>query len=114
MLLNIFFYSVKATHETLPQPDAAALEAFCVVMRDSTDGPQLAAQALAARIHSTNAREALLALTMLDRCMRRCDSNFHAEVGKFRFLNEMIKLVSPKYFADRTAPEVRTRVCTPY
>ncbi|XP_045447932.1 ADP-ribosylation factor-binding protein GGA3 [Melitaea cinxia] len=101
---------LKATHETLPQPDAAALEAFCVVMRDSTDGPQLAAQALAARIHSTNAREALLALTMLDRCMRRCDSNFHAEVGKFRFLNEMIKLVSPKYFADRTAPEVRTRV----
>ncbi|CAH2096017.1 unnamed protein product [Euphydryas editha] len=101
---------LKATHETLPQPDAAALEAFCVVMRDSADGPQLAAQALAARIHSSNAREALLALTMLDRCMRRCDSNFHAEVGKFRFLNEMIKLVSPKYFADRTAPEVRTRV----
>ncbi|XP_050351203.1 ADP-ribosylation factor-binding protein GGA2 [Nymphalis io] len=101
---------LKATHETLPQPDAAALEAFCVVMQDSAEGPQLAAQALAARIHSLNAREALLALTMLDRCMRRCDSNFHAEVGKFRFLNEMIKLVSPKYFADRTAPDVRTRV----
>nr|XP_026499778.1 ADP-ribosylation factor-binding protein GGA2 [Vanessa tameamea]XP_026499779.1 ADP-ribosylation factor-binding protein GGA2 [Vanessa tameamea] len=101
---------LKATYETLPQPDAAALEAFCIVMQDSADGPQLAAQALAARIHSLNAREALLALTMLDRCMRRCDSNFHAEVGKFRFLNELIKLVSPKYFADRTAPEVRTRV----
>ncbi|XP_034831773.1 ADP-ribosylation factor-binding protein GGA1 [Maniola hyperantus] len=101
---------LKATHESLPQPDAPALEAFCAVMRDSTEGPQLAAQALAARIHSLNAREALLALMMLDRCMRRCDANFHAEVGKFRFLNEMIKLVSPKYFADRTAPEVRTRV----
>ncbi|KAM3965178.1 ADP-ribosylation factor-binding protein Gga isoform 2-T2 [Aphomia sociella] len=101
---------LKATHESLPCPDAAALEAFCAIMRDHADGPQLAAQALAARIHTLNAREALLALTMLDRCMRRCDANFHAEIGKFRFLNEMIKLVSPKYFADRTAPEVRTRV----
>lgn len=79
-------------------------------MRDSNEGPQLAAQALAARIHTTNTREALLALMLLDRCMRRCDSSFHAEIGKFRFLNEMIKLVSPKYFADRTSPEVRTRV----
>ncbi|CAB3227145.1 unnamed protein product [Arctia plantaginis] len=101
---------LKATHESLPCPDAAALEAFCTVMRDSNEGPQLAAQALAARIHTTNTREALLALMMLDRCMRRCDSSFHGEIGKFRFLNEMIKLVSPKYFADRTSPEVRTRV----
>ncbi|CAD0201225.1 unnamed protein product [Chrysodeixis includens] len=101
---------LKATHETLPCPDAAALEAFCAVMRDSPEGPQLATQALGARIHSPNAREALLALSMLDRCMRRCDSSFHAEVGKFRFLNEMIKLVSPKYCADRTSLEVKTRV----
>ncbi|XP_068633735.1 ADP-ribosylation factor-binding protein GGA1 [Battus philenor] len=101
---------LKATHESLPHPDAAALEAFCTIMKDSVDGPQLAAQALANRIHSQNPREALLALTMLDRCMRRCELTFHAEVGKFRFLNEMIKLVSPKYLADRTSPEVQTRV----
>ncbi|KAJ2949231.1 hypothetical protein O0L34_g6182 [Tuta absoluta] len=101
---------LKATHESLPCPDAAAMEAFCAILKESVEGPMLAAQTLAARIHTPNAREAMLALTMLDRCMRRCDSHFHAEVGKFRFLNEMIKLVSPKYFADRTAPEVRTRV----
>ncbi|CAG5045130.1 unnamed protein product [Parnassius apollo] len=101
---------LKATYENLPHPDAAALEAFCTIMKDSADGPQYAAQALAARIHSQNAREALLALSMLDRCMRRCDTSFHSEIGKFRFLNEMIKLVSPKYLADRTAPEVQTRV----
>ncbi|KAI5633668.1 VHS domain-containing protein [Phthorimaea operculella] len=101
---------LKATHESLPCPDAAAMEAFCAILKESAEGPMLAAQTLAARIHTPNAREAMLALTMLDRCMRRCDSHFHAEVGKFRFLNEMIKLVSPKYFADRTAPEVRTRV----
>ncbi|XP_045536554.1 ADP-ribosylation factor-binding protein GGA3 [Papilio machaon] len=101
---------LKATHESLPHPDAAALEAFCTIMKDSVDGPQLAAQALAARIQSQNAREALLALSMLDRCMRRCDITFQNEIGKFRFLNEMIKLVSPKYLANRTSHEVQTRV----
>ncbi|XP_047503278.1 ADP-ribosylation factor-binding protein GGA3 [Pieris napi] len=101
---------LKATHESLPQPDPAALEAFCAIMREAADGHHLAAQALASRIHVQNAREALLALSMLDRLMRKGDTNFQAEIGKFRFLNEMIKLVSPKYLADRTAPEVRTRV----
>ncbi|CAG9561752.1 unnamed protein product [Danaus chrysippus] len=101
---------LKATHESLPQPDVAALEAFYTIMRESAEGPQYAAQALAARIHSPNAREAILALSMLDRCMRRGDANFHSEIGKFRFLNEMIKLVSPKHYADKTAPEVRTMV----
>lgn len=108
--LTCCYSLVKATHESLSEPDRAAVEAFCAVMRDSAEGPQFAAQALANRIHSLNSREAQLALIMLDRCMRRCDANFHAEVGKFRFLNEMIKLVSPKYFADRTSPEVRIRV----
>lgn len=102
--------SVKATHESLPHPDAAALEAFCTIMKASVDGPQLAAQTLATRIQSQNSREALLALSMLDRCMRRCDSTFQNEIGKFRFLNEMIKLVSPKYLANRTSPEVKTMV----
>ena len=28
--------------------------------------------------------------------MKNCASRFHAEVGKFRFLNELVKVVSPK------------------
>lgn len=42
--------------------------------------------------------------------MRRCGSSFHAEIGKFRFLNEMIKLVSPKYLGSQTPKPVRDRV----
>lgn len=42
--------------------------------------------------------------------MKRCGLTFHAEVGKFRFLNEMIKLVSPKYLGGRTAASVRQKV----
>lgn len=28
--------------------------------------------------------------------MKTCGKRFHSEVGKFRFLNELIKVVSPK------------------
>lgn len=44
---------------------------------------------------------------LLDDCMSRCGPSFHAEVGKFRFLNEMIKLVSPKYLGSRTPATVQ-------
>lgn len=34
--------------------------------------------------------------------MKNCGKRFHSEVGKFRFLNELIKVVSPKVrFSDR-------------
>lgn len=42
--------------------------------------------------------------------MTRCGRVFHSEVGKFRFLNEMIKLVSPKYLGTKTPPAVRQKV----
>lgn len=79
-------------------------------MRQAPDGYQTAAHALAMRVHSPNPRVALLALDMLNMIMRNGDVYFQAEIGKFRFLNELIKLVSPKYLATRTPVEVRTRV----
>ena len=33
---------------------------------------------------------------VLEACMKNCGKRFHSEVGKFRFLNELIKVVSPK------------------
>lgn len=42
--------------------------------------------------------------------MSRCGNPFQAEVGKFRFLNEMIKLVSPKYLGSQTPVNVKQRV----
>ena len=32
----------------------------------------------------------------LEACMKHCGRRFHQEVGKFRFLNEIIKVISPK------------------
>ena len=35
-------------------------------------------------------------MQVLEACMKNCGRRFHNEVGKFRFLNELIKVVSPK------------------
>ena len=42
-------------------------------------------------------REAVQALAVLEACVKSCGPLFHSEVGKFKFLNEMIKLVSPRW-----------------
>lgn len=87
--------------------------------------PQIAVPLLVHKIHSPQEWEALQALTVrnvspkcqtaacfsqllkqmfhlnhsvqvLEACMKNCGRRFHNEVGKYRFLNELIKVVSPK------------------
>uniref|UniRef100_A0A674BTX3 Golgi associated, gamma adaptin ear containing, ARF binding protein 1 n=1 Tax=Salmo trutta TaxID=8032 RepID=A0A674BTX3_SALTR len=42
--------------------------------------------------------------------MKSCGERFHSEVGKFRFLNELIKVVSPKYLGTRAPEPVKKKV----
>uniref|UniRef100_A0A452I9H7 Uncharacterized protein n=1 Tax=Gopherus agassizii TaxID=38772 RepID=A0A452I9H7_9SAUR len=42
--------------------------------------------------------------------MKNCGKRFHDEVGKFRFLNELIKVVSPKYLGSRTPEKVKLKI----
>lgn len=42
--------------------------------------------------------------------MYRCGVVFRSEVNKFRFLNELIKIVSPKYKGLHKSPLVRYRI----
>ncbi|XP_035740855.1 ADP-ribosylation factor-binding protein GGA3-like [Vespa mandarinia] len=100
----------RATNPQNQKSDIAAIEAFCVMVMKETEGIQIGSKLLATHIQSSNEFEALQALTLLDTCMRRCGPNFHAEVGKFRFLNEMIRLVSPKYLGNKTPVAVRRKV----
>ncbi|XP_041822664.1 ADP-ribosylation factor-binding protein GGA1-like isoform X2 [Chelmon rostratus] len=50
------------------------------------------------------------ALMVLETCMKNCGKRFHSEVGKFRFLNELIKVVSPKYLGTRAPEPVKKKV----
>nr|XP_033785799.1 ADP-ribosylation factor-binding protein GGA1 isoform X2 [Geotrypetes seraphini] len=47
---------------------------------------------------------------VLEECMKNCGKRFHNEVGKFRFLNELIKVVSPKYLGTRSPEKVKLKI----
>lgn len=37
-----------------------------------------------------------VSVQVLEVCVNHCGGKFHGEVAKFRFLNELIKVLSPK------------------
>lgn len=86
------------------------IQGFYQLVNQDTDGPQVAIRLLAHKIQSPQEKEALQALTVLEACMNNCGKSFHSEAGKFRFLNELIKVLTPKYFGAWTPQKVKDRV----
>ncbi|XP_020643331.3 ADP-ribosylation factor-binding protein GGA1 isoform X1 [Pogona vitticeps] len=87
-----------------------SINAFCDQLNKELEGPPLATRLLAHKIQSPQEWEAIQALTVLESCMKNCGKRFHDEVGKFRFLNELIKVVSPKYLGTRTPEKVKSKI----
>ncbi|KAI3359904.1 hypothetical protein L3Q82_014263, partial [Scortum barcoo] len=126
----------KATHPTNRQEDWEYIIGFCDQVNKELEGPQIAVPLLVHKIHSPQEWEALQALTVrntphisndtlsqllrqtlnssrvqvLEACMKNCGRRFHNEVGKYRFLNELIKVVSPKYMGNTAPEKVKTRI----
>ncbi|CAL8328760.1 unnamed protein product [Lota lota] len=100
----------KATSSSNLQEDWEYIMGFCDQINKELEGPQIAARLLAYKIQSPQEWEAMQTLTVLEACMKNCGGRFHNEVGKFRFLNELIKVVSPKYFGDRISEKVKNKV----
>uniref|UniRef100_A0A3Q3F418 VHS domain-containing protein n=1 Tax=Labrus bergylta TaxID=56723 RepID=A0A3Q3F418_9LABR len=86
----------RATNPLNRDADWSSIHAFCEQLNKDLEGPQLATRLLAHKIQSPQEWEAMQALLVLETCMKNCGKRFHSEVGKFRFLNELIKVVSPK------------------
>uniref|UniRef100_A0AAZ3RRI1 VHS domain-containing protein n=1 Tax=Oncorhynchus tshawytscha TaxID=74940 RepID=A0AAZ3RRI1_ONCTS len=86
----------KATNPLNRETDWDSIQAFCDQLNNDLEGPQLATRLLAHKIQSPQEWEAMQTLVVLETCMKSCGERFHSEVGKFRFLNELIKVVSPK------------------
>ncbi|XP_014864147.1 PREDICTED: ADP-ribosylation factor-binding protein GGA1-like [Poecilia mexicana] len=100
----------KATSPLNKETDWDNIKAFCDKLDNESDGPQLATRLLAHKIQSPQEWEAMQALLVLETCMKNCGNKFHGEVGKFRFLNELIKVVSPKYLGSRALEPVKAKV----
>uniref|UniRef100_A0A3B5M8D4 VHS domain-containing protein n=1 Tax=Xiphophorus couchianus TaxID=32473 RepID=A0A3B5M8D4_9TELE len=92
----IFSFSDKATNPSNRQEDWEYIMGFCDQINKELEGPQISVRLLAHKIQSPQEWEAMQALTVLEACMKNCGRRFHNEVGKFKFLNELIKVVSPK------------------
>ncbi|KAM9769380.1 ADP-ribosylation factor-binding protein GGA3a [Menidia menidia] len=100
----------KATNLSNRQEDWEYIIGFCDQINKELEGPQISVRLLAHKIQSPQEWEALQGLTVLEACMKNCGRRFHSEVGKFKFLNELIKVVSPKYLGERVSEKVRKKV----
>ncbi|XP_037671186.1 ADP-ribosylation factor-binding protein GGA2 isoform X2 [Choloepus didactylus] len=100
----------KATDPSMSEQDWSAIQNFCEQVNTDPTGPTQAPWLLAHKIQSPQEKEALYALTVLEMCVNHCGEKFHSEVAKFRFLNELIKVLSPKYLGSWTTVKVKGRV----
>ncbi|GBL98807.1 ADP-ribosylation factor-binding protein GGA1 [Araneus ventricosus] len=107
---NLETLLAKATNPLHRQPDSVAVSDFCTMIDKEHDGPQTALRLLAHKIQSPIEKESLMALSVLEECVRNCGGRFRSEIGKFRFLNEMIKVVSPKYLGNRASTKVKQKI----
>jgi ADP-ribosylation factor-binding protein GGA len=87
---------VKATSPIHKSADPNLMNSFCSKVNADPEGHHQAIRLISHKIQSPQEHEALRTLELLEVCVQSCGRRFHQEIGKFRFLNEMIKLVSPK------------------
>ncbi|XP_055763252.1 ADP-ribosylation factor-binding protein GGA3-like [Salvelinus fontinalis] len=107
---NLESWLNKATDPSNSEDRWDCIQGFYEQVNQEADGPQVATRLLAHKIQSPQQREALQALTVLEACMNNCGKRFHSEAAKFRFLNELIKVLSPKFLGQWSGAEVKLRV----
>ncbi|XP_064478094.1 ADP-ribosylation factor-binding protein GGA1-like [Ornithodoros turicata] len=100
----------RATNPLSRDLDLEAVQLLCDRILLDREGPIQALRFLAHKIQSPQEREAIQALLVLEECTARCGGKFQDEVGKFRFLNELIKVVSPKYLGNRASQRVKQKI----
>eukprot|EP00042_Codosiga_hollandica_P018406 m.54015 g.54015 ORF g.54015 m.54015 type:complete len:665 (+) comp48684_c0_seq2:98-2092(+) len=99
----------KITDSKLHDEDWKSIESFCMVVKRGKESPVGVLQMILDRLRSTNVVVATHALSLLEAVVKNCGLEIHSQIGKFRFLNELIKLVSPKYCAN-TPTEIVQRI----
>ncbi|ORX59662.1 VHS-domain-containing protein [Hesseltinella vesiculosa] len=82
------------------EPDLALNLEICeMVNKKQGNAPRDAAQAIVHIVNSKNINQAMLALTLLDNCVKNCGYPFHLQVATKEFLNELVRR-----FPERPAP----------
>ncbi|XP_062820598.1 ADP-ribosylation factor-binding protein GGA2 [Anolis carolinensis] len=100
----------KVTDPGNSEENWEAIQRFSDQVNAEADGPSVALRLLEHKIQSPQEIEALRALTVLEMCVNHCGESFHHEMGKFRFLNGLIKVLSPKYLGSWSTEQVKSRI----
>ncbi|KAH8346052.1 hypothetical protein KR084_009348, partial [Drosophila pseudotakahashii] len=90
--------------------DELGVQMFCIVVKSNAQLVHKAQEMIVAKVRSSNITEATRAISLLEECMTQCGDDFQDEAAKFRFLNELIRLVSKKYMGAETPHEVKQRI----
>lgn len=94
------------------EADPNLIAQFCHKLNSEIDDScQLAIDLIVSKLESNQEWENLIALQVLEACVKNCGETFHELISRFRFLNELIKLISPKYYGNRTSERVKKK-CT--
>ncbi|RKP25332.1 VHS domain-containing protein, partial [Syncephalis pseudoplumigaleata] len=83
---------VRACHPTLSEPNLSLnLEVCDFINEKQKNYPHDAAMTIVELANSRNPTVSLLALALLDHCMKNCGHAFHLHVGTKEFLNDLVK-----------------------
>ncbi|XP_029445986.1 target of Myb protein 1 isoform X2 [Rhinatrema bivittatum] len=88
----------KATEGSLQSEDWALNMEICDIINETEEGPKDAIRALKKRIvGNKNFHEVMLALTVLEACVKNCGHRFHVLVANQEFVdNVLVKTILPK------------------
>ncbi|KAJ8659605.1 hypothetical protein O0I10_004584 [Lichtheimia ornata] len=82
------------------EPDLALNLEICeMINKKQGNAPREAATAIVRLVNSRNLNQSMLALTLLDNCVKNCGYPFHLQVATKEFLNELVRK-----FPERPAP----------
>uniref|UniRef100_A0A3P9ACV4 Target of myb1 like 2 membrane trafficking protein n=1 Tax=Esox lucius TaxID=8010 RepID=A0A3P9ACV4_ESOLU len=88
----------RATDGSLQSEDWTLNMEICDIINETEDGPKDAIRAVKKRLNGNkNYREVMLALTVLETCVKNCGHRFHALITSRDFIDGvMVKIISPK------------------
>lgn len=93
------------------KPEKLAVEILSTLIKNSDDNfVDFAKKELLREIHSGDEKRAIKAITVLKECFEKSGQTFQKEIAKYRFLNELIRMVSKKYLGNETPQELQNEI----
>lgn len=112
-ICDIYFSIIDKIINT-PNEDIeiAAFDEFCFILLSKPKLCYHALKTIGNKLQNDNPRQVMKCLKILEEAIKICGTEFQAEIGKFRFLNELIKLISSNYRGKSTPKEIVDKVST--